>query len=71
MYKVNFKDVGSMKRNWSKSFSVRPDEYAIANEAKKSGALLSRIIDAEFGTNTTGVILAGFRTVGTFSISVL
>lgn len=69
MITVHFHEVGRDKRSWQKQFQSVSEE-TIAREAKKSGALLSRDVWAELhDSGYTGVIVAGFRTVGTFTIS--
>lgn len=67
--KVIFKDIGRDRRSWTKDFPRDPSLEAIAKEAKRSGGLLSRDIEAVVDDDgRTGAIFASFRPVGVFVI---
>lgn len=67
---IHFKDVGRDKKTWTAQFNKTVTELDIAREVRKSGALMSSEIDAEFDENaTTGtIIVGGWRAVGKFAI---
>ena len=67
-FTIHFKNVGRFNKSWSE---VIPNisEREIIKSLRKSGAVLSRFPDFEYDeTNNEGVVLAGFRVIGTFHI---
>lgn len=75
MSTILFKNVGPNKRTWSKTIPGYVDCEKIAKEAKKTGGLMSRGVDACFDEKAdltprqTGKIFVGmFRHVGDFEL---
>jgi hypothetical protein len=68
---INYIEVGRDKRSWSKTFASEVSEDEIAIEAKRGGRLMSSCVHAEFNDSANGglIVVGGFRTVGTFTIS--
>jgi hypothetical protein len=71
---IKFKDVGPNKRSWEKEMPFAHCDK-IAREAKKTGGLMSREIDAAYDENADlnpkceGTIYVGvFRAVGRFEV---
>lgn len=67
-YEVQFIDVGRGKKCWNQTFQQEPTEPIIERAVKKSGALMSRDIEAVFDCADAGFIAAGFRPVGRFRV---
>ena len=70
MITIEFKDVGSNKKSWVKTFAKQINTDDIAREAKAHGALMSSCVDAELFKNGEGglIIVGGWRVVGEFKI---
>ena len=72
--KIRFIDVGRNNANWEaecKAEKIEELEYEwLYSQVKKRAMVMSREIDFMVNTedNTSGVITAGFRTIGTFTI---
>jgi hypothetical protein len=69
--KIHFKDVGRDKRSWSQDFGNAATQEEIAKAAKRGAGLMSSCVDAEIYEQGDGgeIIVGGFRTVGTFTIT--
>lgn len=58
---VAFRNVGQYGASWDAE--IEPDEISIAKEARKTGRLNSRGVEA-----VDGIIYAGLRCVGSYTI---
>jgi hypothetical protein len=69
--KIHFKEVGRDKRSWTQDFSNTATEDEIAKAAKRGAGLMSSCVDAAIYEQGDGgeIVVGGFRTVGTFTIS--
>ena len=69
-YTVKFHEVGRARISWEATFTRRPDEVDIIKAVQKKRCLASRNIEADFidDNEMSGDIIAGFRTVGTFTV---
>lgn len=67
MILVTFKDVGREKKCWSAEMPDLHTKY-LTKEVHGQNAILSRHPDFQMVDDDNGIILAGMRPVGTFTV---